>query len=116
MRYVLLMSTGERRADGVTRRALHGWPDEVKGPRVKLIDPGRPMYEPDMATTVTVDPWHVRLSDGPVVAPERALDAYCVVEGLRSAVIDYVATLPAVHDGAVVEIRAVTQNPVISPA
>lgn len=115
MRYALLMSAAGREVEGAWRRHLGGWP--AGSHDVAVVDPGLPMHDPDVATTVTVDGRDIVLADRPAVPPDRALYAYCSVEAdLRRAVIDYVSAMPAVQGGAVVEIRQVVDAPHDRPA
>lgn len=106
MRCALLMSAAGPDADGDLRTGLQRWPDCRDGGRVTVVEPGLLLHDPLTATTVTVDGCDVLLADRPAVPLDRALDAYCVVDAAdRSVVIDFVAALPAVRLGAVVEIR-----------
>lgn len=49
-------------------------------PRVAVVDPGLPLYDPAMATTVTVEGRDIVLADRPALPLDHALRAYCLVE------------------------------------
>lgn len=96
------MSAFQREAHDVWCRRPGDWPEDSRD--VAVVDRGLPMHGPDMATTVTVEGCDIVLADRPAVPPDRALGACCIVEtGDHRALIDYVAAMPAVQSGAVVE-------------
>lgn len=116
MRFALLMSAAERNADGGVRRSFEGLLARCDDGRVTVVEVGPPMHDAETATTVSVDGRGVLLADRPAVPLERAIDAFCIVEAAEcGVVVESVAAMPAVAEGAVVEIRPVVDSPFIPP-